>query len=155
MKRFVSRFEKIRHLRTQQEVACRAQVAARNTERTAIEQRRDSTRNRLDAIEREAGLDMATGITGAVLNSLANHIEQAKQQLRNENELLRTAEEKLQESVIEHQRARTELRVVEELIDREQVEHRRTQLRTAEHQLQEQAAQAHFGKIEHDRDGKL
>ncbi len=59
MKRFSSRYERIRHLRSQQEDACRAAAAARNAERAVAQQQWDTVQQWLDTIHRTAARDMA------------------------------------------------------------------------------------------------
>lgn len=147
MKRFISRYEKIRHLRAQQEDVCRAAAVARNAERTECEGRRDQSILRLSRYETEAAAGMKLGVTGAVLQSMATQIERAKQQIKLDNEALRLADERLEIALQEHKAARAELRIVEELIHQELTEHRKTQLRIEEHQLQEQAVQTHFRRM--------
>jgi len=154
MKRFSSRYEKVRRLRSQQEDTCRAAAAARNAERAIIEERRDKAVAWLNTVEHEAGVGMGLGITGALLNSMASQIEQAKLQLQHENICLQKAEERLREALQEHKQARAELKVVEEMIHREQTEHRREQLKMEEHQLQEQAAQTHHRTMELTRESE-
>jgi hypothetical protein len=96
MKRFVSRYEKIRHLRAQQEDVCRAAAAARNAERIAeCERRRDEAELRLSRFETEAAAGMKLGITGSILQSIATQIERAKHQIKLDNEALRLADDRL------------------------------------------------------------
>jgi len=154
MKRFLSRYEKVRHLRAQQEDTCRAAAAARNAERAVIEERRDKAFAWLNTVEHDTGVGMGQGITGALLNSMASQIEQAKLQLQHQNTCLQKAEEILQQALQEHRQARAELKVVEEMIHREKTEHRREQLKMEEHQLQEQAAQTYHRIIELTRDSE-
>jgi flagellar export protein FliJ len=154
MKRFISRFEKVRHLRAQQEDTCRAAAAARNAERAVVEMRRDAALRQLDAAEAEAGKGMSSGLTGAFLNSMASRIDQAKQLLRQENELLKKAEERLQAALAEHKQARAELKIVEEVIQRERTEHRHEQLKAEDDQLQEQAAQTFYRNMELTREAE-
>lgn len=133
---------------------CRAAAAARNAERAKAEEQRDAAQLWLNRVEKEAGQGFGMGITGAMLNSLASQIEQAKQNLIIGNESLRKAEVKLQEALQEHKQARAELKIVEEMIQREHAEHRREQLRVEEHQLQEQAAQTFYRNTELTRDSE-
>ncbi len=154
MKRFSSRYEKIRHLRAQQEGSCRAAAAARNAERAAVEERRDAAELWLANVEQEAANGMSMGITGALLNSIASQIDQAKQQLKHANEVLRKAEVRLTQALQDFQQARAELKIVEEMIHREQTEHRREQSRVEEHQLQEQSAQTFYRNMELSRDNE-
>jgi hypothetical protein len=86
------------------------------------------------------------------MNSLASQIERAKLDIQIADELLTAAEERLREALEHHKQARAELKIVEEVIHREQTEHRYEQLRLQEHQLQEQAAQAYFRAQEFTRD---
>ncbi len=151
MKRFSSRYEKIRRLRAQQEDICRAAAAARNAERNAAEQARDAKRRWLETIERTAATDMSAGLSGALLNSIASEIDRGKNELRVANDVLKAAEDKLREALEHHKHARAELKIVEEVIHRERTEHRHEQLRIQEHQLQEQAAQAYFRRQETSR----
>ncbi len=144
MKRFTSRYERIRHLRAQQEDVCRASAAARNSERALAEQRRNGVELWLDKVQRDAATDMSEGLSGAVLISLTSLIERGRQNLHSADELLHQAEDRLRQALQHHTHARAELKVVEEVIHREYTEHRREQLRKEEHQLQEQTVQAYY-----------
>lgn len=152
MKRFISRFEKVRHLRAQQEDTCRAAAAARNAERAEIEMRRDEAIRKVNAAEDEAAKGMSPGLTGAFLNSMASRIDHARQVVRQENELLQKAEERLQAALAEHKQARAELKIVEEVIQRERTEYRHDQLKAEDDQLQEQAAQTYYRNLELTRE---
>lgn len=142
MKRFNSRYERIRHLRSQQEDACRAAAAARNAERAAAQQRWDSVQQWLDTIHRKAARDMANSLSGGVFVSMTSMMQHGEDKLQAAADELRTAEENLKLALQQHKAARAELKIIEEVIHREQTEHRRTQLKREEVQLQEQASQA-------------
>jgi flagellar export protein FliJ len=148
MKRFSSRYEKIRRLRAQQEDACRAAAAARNTERADAERSVNLAETWVQSVEVQSALSMNLGVTGAVLNSMASQIEKARQDLKAAQANLQKAEEALRQALETHKQARAELRIVEEMIHREHAEHRREQLRVEEHQLQEQAAQSYYRNLE-------
>lgn len=154
MKRFVSRYEKIRRLRAQQEDVCRASAAARNAEWMEAERRRDQAELRLSRYETETAAGMKFGVTGAVLQSMATQIERAKHQIKLDNEALRLADDRLQTALQEHKEARAELRIVEEMIHRELTEHRKEQMRIEEHQLLEQAVQTYYRKMELSQDNE-
>ena len=144
MKRFTSRYERIRHLRAQQEDVCRASAAARNAERAIAEQQRNGIEQWLDGVQREAADDMSSGLSGAVLISLTSLMEQGQQTLHSADKSLHQAEDRLRQALQQHPSARAELKIVEEVIHREHTEHRREQLRQEEHQLQEQAVHAYY-----------
>jgi flagellar biosynthesis chaperone FliJ len=152
MKRFTTRYDKIRHLRAQQEDVCRAAAAARNAERAAAEQHRDAVRKWIESIERSAAAELSAGLSGAVLLSMTCQISQGHAELNAANDSVRQAEEKLREAIEEHRHARTELKVIEEIIHQEHTTFRRDQLRLQEHQLQEQASQAHYRRQELSRE---
>lgn len=154
MKRFVSRYEKIRRLRAQQEDVCRAAAAARNAERTECERRRDQGELRLSRFEIETATGMKSGVTGAILQSMATQIERAKHQIKLDNEALRLADDRLQNALQEFKAARAELKIVEEMIQRELTEHRKQQMRIEEHQLLEQAVQIYYRKMELNQDNE-
>jgi hypothetical protein len=143
MKRFNSRYERIRHLREQQEDVCRAAAAARNAERSVEEQHRNSVENWLDVVQREAANDMAAGLSGALLISMTSLFERGRLELKSADESLQRAEERLRVALEQHTQSRAELNLVEKIIHREHTEHRREQLRHEEHQLLEQAVQAY------------
>lgn len=143
MKRFISRFERIRHLRAQQEDTCRAAAAARNAERAKAEESRDSVQTWLDTIHRTAARDLANGMSGAVLISMTSMMEHGEQQLYVANRSLQSAEDSLRLALQQHSHARTELKIIEEVVHREYTEHRRAQMKHEEIQLQEQASQAY------------
>ena len=154
MKRFVSRYERIRRLRAQQEDVCRAAAAARNAERAECERRRDQSVLRLSRFETETAAGMKLGVTGAVLQSMATQIEQAKHQIKLDNEALRKADERLDLALQEHKAARAELRIVEEMIHKELTDHRKEQLRIEENQLLEQAVQTYYRRMELSQDNE-
>lgn len=143
MKRFIPRYERIRHLRAQQEDTCRAAAAARNSERAAAEAHQDASRVWLDTIQRTASRDLANGMSGGVLISMHRMMELGEQQLVAAAESLKQAEDNLKLALEHHSHARTELKIIEEIIHREHTEHRREQLRHEDIQLQEQASQAY------------
>ena len=143
MKRFISRYERIRHLRAQEEDTCRAAAAARNSERAAAEAHQNATQLWLDSIQRTAARDLANGMSGGVLISMTSMMEHGEQQLQAAAESLKKAEDKLKLALIQHGHARTELKIIEEVIHREHTEHRREQLKHEDIQIQEQASQAY------------
>lgn len=143
MKRFISRFERIRHLRAQQEDTCRAAAAARNAERALAEEYRDSVRIWLDTIHRTAARDLARGMSGGILISMTSMMEHGEQKLEAAARSLQTAEDNLRLALQQHSHARTELKIIEEVVHQEQTEHRRAQMKHEEIQLQEQASQAY------------
>ena len=144
MKRFASRYERIRHLRAQQEDVCRAAAAARNTERAVAEERRNEIRQWLDTFHRNAARDLANGLSGGVLVSMTSMMDHGAQTLQAADAALKTAEEHLRLALLQHRHARAELKIMEEVIHREQAEHRREQLKREEVQMQEQASQAYY-----------
>ncbi len=144
MKRFTSRYERIRHLRAQQEDVCRAAAAACNAERASAEEHRNQVRLWLDTVHRDAARDLAKGMSGGVLISMTSMMEHGAQTLQTADEALKTAEENLRFALQQHRQARAELKIMEEVIHREQTAHRRAQLKREEIQLQEQASQAYY-----------
>ena len=144
MKRFISRYERIRHLRAQQEDACRAAAAGCNAERTVAEEHRNAVRQWLNTVHRNAARDLANGLSGGVLVSMTSMMEYGGQKLQSAKEALNTAEENLRLALQQHSQARAELKIMEEVIHREQTEHRREQLKREEIQMQEQASQAYY-----------
>ncbi len=143
MKRFISRYERIRHLRAQAEDTCRAAAAARNSERAAAEAHRDAMRQWLDTIQRTAARDLANGMSGGVLIAMTSMMEHGEQQLLAASASLKNAEDNLRLALEHHSHARAELKIIEEVIHREHTEHRREQLRHEDIQIQEQASQAY------------
>jgi flagellar biosynthesis chaperone FliJ len=143
MKRFISRYERIRHLRAQAEDTCRAAAAARNSERAAAEAHRYAMRQWLDTIQCTAARDLANGMSGGVLISMTSMMEHGEQQLLAASASLKNAEDNLRLALEHHSHARTELKIIEEVIHREHTEHRREQLRHEDIQIQEQASQAY------------
>ena len=143
MKRFISRYERIRHVRAQAEDTCRAAAAARNAERATAEAHQDSLRLWLDTIQRTAARDLAKGMSGGVLISMTSMMEHGEQQLQAAAESLNKAEDNLKLALEHHSHARTELKIIEEVIHREHTEHRREQLKHEDIQMQEQASQAY------------
>ncbi len=143
MKRFNSRYERIRHLRAQAEDTCRAAAAARNAERATAEAHQDSMRLWLDTLQRTAARDLAKGMSGGVLISMTSMMEHGEQQLQAAAESLKKAEDNLKLALEHHSHARTELKIIEEVIHREHTEHRREQMKHEEIQMQEQASQAY------------
>ncbi|HQX49387.1 MAG TPA: hypothetical protein PLY87_27270 [Planctomycetaceae bacterium] len=144
MKRFISRYERIRHLRAQQEDVCRAAAAARNAERATAENYRNEVLRWLDTIHNTAARDLTSGLTGGILLAMHSMMEQGEHERHAADDALKTAEEHLRLALENHRHARTELKTMEEIIQREQAEHRQAQLKREEIQLQEQALQAYF-----------
>ena len=99
---------------------------------------------RLNTVEAQAASDISSGVSGAILNGVASLIVQARQQLRFCQESLEKAEDLLNLALDDHKSASIELKIVDELIQREKTEHRRTQLRAEDHQLQERASQLFY-----------
>jgi flagellar biosynthesis chaperone FliJ len=143
MKRFISRYERVRRLRAQQEDVCRAAAAACNAARALAEERRNEVRQWLDTIHQNAACDLAKGMSGGVLVSMTSMMEHGQQRLHDAGEALSTADENLRQALLQHSQARAELRIIEEVIHREQTAHRREQLKHEEIQIQEQASQAY------------
>ena len=97
----------------------------------------------LDTIQRTAARDLAKGMSGGVLISMTSMMEHGEQQLQAAAESLKKAEDNLKLALEHHSHARTELKIIEEVIHREHTEHRREQLKHEEIQMQEQASQAY------------
>jgi len=148
MKRFTSRYERIRHLRSQQEDACRAAAAARNTERAISQQKRDQVQQWLETIQKTAARDMANSLSGGVFVSMTSMMQHGEEKLQAASDELRISEENLKLALQQHSAARAELRIIEEVIHREHTEHRRAELRREEVQMQEQASQAYYRMLE-------
>jgi flagellar biosynthesis chaperone FliJ len=144
MKRFNSRYERIRHLRSQQEDACRAAAAARNAERAAAQQQCDDVQNWLEKIHRTAAQDMAKSLSGGVFVSMTSMMQHGEEKRQAAADELQTAEENLKLALQHHSAARAELKIIEEVIHREHTEHRRAELKREEVQMQEQASQAYY-----------
>ena len=144
MKRFVSRYERIRHLRAQEEDVCRAAAAARNAERAVAEVYRNEVLRWLDTIHNRAAHDLAGGLPGGILQAMHSLMERGEQERHAADNALSTAEEHLRLALQNHRHARTELKTLEEVIQREHAAHRREQLKREEIQLQEQASQAYY-----------
>lgn len=75
---------------------------------------------------------------------MTSMMEYGGQKLQSAKEALNTAEENLRLALQQHSQARAELKIMEEVIHREQTEHRREQLKREEIQMQEQASQAYY-----------
>lgn len=148
MKRFTSRYERIRHLRSQQEDACRAVAAARNTELAIAQQKRDQVQQWLETIQNTAARDMTNNLSGGVFVAMTSMMQHGEDKLQAASGELRTAEESLELALQQHTAARAELRIIEEVIHREHTEHRRAERRREEVQMQEQASQAYYKMLE-------
>lgn len=75
--------------------------------------------------------------------SMTSMMEQGEQQLQAAAESSKKAEDNLKLALARHSHARTELKIIEEVIHREHTEHRREQLKHEDLQMQEQASQAY------------
>ncbi|MDA1232328.1 MAG: hypothetical protein O2856_16265, partial [Planctomycetota bacterium] len=103
----------------------------------------DSVGTWLDTIHRTAARDLAHGMSGGVLISMTSMMEHGEQQLKAADRSLQTAEDHLRLALQQHSHARTELKIIEEVVRREHTEHRRAQSKHEDIQLQEQASQAY------------
>lgn len=144
MKRFNSRYERIRRLRAQQEDACRATAAARNAERAKAETSRNEVHQWLNRIHDSAARDLTTGLTGAILQAMQSMMEEGERERQAADNAVNIAEQNLRAALQSYNHARVELKTVEEVIQQEHTEHRRLQLKQEEAQLQEQASQAYY-----------
>ncbi|MFN9717442.1 MAG: hypothetical protein ACK58L_02040 [Planctomycetota bacterium] len=144
MKRFISRYAKVLRWRQQQEEECRGEVALLRKQRDDIEAFRDQFQNELEIQKEFCRSQMSSGVCGGMYWVMEKEMDNKRKQLRHINEVLQQSDQRLAESMQRHQETRKELKIVEELVHREQTEHHRRMLKAEELQNQERALQMFY-----------
>jgi hypothetical protein len=142
MKRFQSRYEKIRRFRAQQERVAKSEAAARNADLENAAMRETQEIRLLDQVSRSAALQFEAGVSGAMLSALLNAVSKQQHSVTDAGAHRRLAEETAALAMNLYTTARTELNTIADVIHREQQEHRLQQRKHEDVQLQEQASQA-------------
>lgn len=148
MKRFLSRYDKVRRVREQQERLAKAEAALRNAEMEAAGVAESQARQRLDDVSRSTATQMDSGVNGAVLTVLLNSVTSAEAQVVRATEFRRRTEELAEVAMKQYGAARAELRTLDEVIHREKLEHQQQQLKHEELQLQEQASRTWYQTVQ-------
>jgi uncharacterized protein YjhX (UPF0386 family) len=147
MKRFRSRFERIQHVRQQQERLARIDAATRNAAVTRAESQLAVVRAQLNqTLQSQQRLTQAT-TTAAMLNAL--HVQQDCDEA-----LVQQADKQLDEAHQTHEAAlarfetaRSNTRTIETLVQNERNRHKQEMRRIAEADAMERAAQQHSDRL--------
>lgn len=144
MKRFVSRFSNLLRWRQREEEQRRGELITMRKQRDDIESMRNQLQRRLQEQTEFCRQQMISGITGGLLSVMEMELDNQDRYLKQVNEVLLRAEAILADALQKHLDARSELKVVEELVHRERTEHRRKMLKAEELQNQERAMQTYY-----------
>ena len=146
MKRFKSRIESLRRVREQTELLAKMSTAVRQKEKSDADQLVGSMREALSRHHHESRTLYDSGLTGSTLEIMLAREDQDRSNILAAMTQQKAAELRLQSAIAEHSRAQSELKIVNQLIDREKKVHRREQLLAEEHTQFEAAAQAFHKK---------
>lgn len=141
MKKFQSRFEQLRRIRVQAEKLARVEAARRNSERDQAVALQTACEQSLQNALRTASQQLQKSTTGVFIAAMSSEVAIHEQNLANAEAAVQVATERVREAMELFTNARRELRTVEEMIHREQVEHRQHELLLEEQKQQEQASQ--------------
>ena len=140
MKRFKSRIESLRRMREQTEQLARLQAAVRQQEKQEADNRLADIADQISAVAAQGADELNHGrieILQSIVNSTAR-LESERKIAATEQAM---AEQLLIQAVKKVAAAKTELKIAETHIEKEQTEHRRRNLIEEENQRQENAAQ--------------
>jgi flagellar export protein FliJ len=144
MKRFQSRFFKLRRIREQQERLTKADAAARNSELEQASKVVSDREEQLRQVRTTMTNLMDQGVSGGVLSALLSSVSHHELRLKTAFSERQKAAETADAAMKIWQTARTELKTVEEMIHRERQEHEVVQRKHEDNQLQEQASRSWF-----------
>jgi flagellar export protein FliJ len=144
MKRFQSRFFKLRRIREQQERLTKADAAARNSELEQASRIVSDREEQLRQVRTTMTNLMDQGVSGGVLSALLSSVSHHELRLKTAVSERQKAAETAEAAMKIWQTARTELKTVEEMIHRERQEHQVVQRKHEDNQLQEQASRSWF-----------
>ncbi len=113
-------------------------------QRDDIEAFRDQFRSELEEQKKFCRQQLSSGMSGGMFWVMEKELDNKRKQLDHINQVLQQADLRLAESMQRHQEARKELKIVEELVHREQTEHHRKMLKAEELQNQERALQMFY-----------
>lgn len=143
MKRFRSRFERIQHVRQQQERLARATASARNGDVAAAEARRSQATHELDASLHSESRLLHDPLTAAILQAARARVDTEQRELQQTEDALSDARDRHRAALTEFETSRLNLKMVDSLVDRERREHARDTQRSNEADAAERAAHAY------------
>ena len=144
MKRFVSRYSNLLRWRQREEEQRRGELIAMRRQRDEIESMRNQLRQKLHQQTDFCRQQMISGITGGLLSVMEMELDNQDRYLKQVDQVLLRAEALLAEALQKHLDARSDLKVVEELVHRERTEHHKKMLKAEELQNQERAMQTYY-----------
>lgn len=152
MKKFQSRFEQLRRVRVQAEKLAQVEAARRNTERDQALATQDSCEQSLHNALKAASQHLQNPTSGILIAAMSSEFAVHEQNLAEAEFAVQRATERVREAMDAYTNARRELRIVEEMIHREQMEHKHTELLLEEQKQQEQASQQwHSRRLDAER----
>lgn len=144
MKRFVSHYSNLLRWRQREEEQRRGELIAMRRQRDEIESMRNQLQQKLQQQTDFCRQQMISGITGGLLSVMEMELDNQDRYLKQVDQVLLRAEAILAEALQKHLDARSELKVVEELVHRERTEHHKKMLKAEELQNQERAMQTFY-----------
>ncbi len=141
MKKFQSRFEQVRRIRIQAEKLARVEAARRNTERDQAIQLQKQCEQALRNVLNMAAKHLQSSTHGIMVAAMSTEVANHEQCVADAETAVQEASERVREAMDAFMVARRELKTIEEMIHREQLEHRQQELLKEEHKQQEQASQ--------------
>lgn len=141
MKKFQSRFEQLRRIRVQAEKLARVEAARRNSERDQALAQQAACEQSLQNVLKSASEHLKKPTTGILIAAMSSEVAVHEQNVADAEAAVQVATERVREAMEAYTTARRELKTVEEMIHREQMEHRQHELLLEEQKQQEQASQ--------------
>jgi len=143
VKRFRSRFERIQHVREQQERLARIEASVRNAKLAEAEQQSAAADERLQSVLRELVRTGSRPASVAMLRALHSGTSLAEQLIDKAEEHRHAAEQDHEHSLAEFEVARTNVRIMDKLVAAERQRHRQEVRRTEEADALERAVRQH------------
>jgi Na+/phosphate symporter len=154
VKRFSSRFERIQHVRNQQERLARVNASMHNAEVSQAEVRTQQLQDQLQDSLTSIGDILHDQFTAAAFNGLQARRDCDETLVSKAEQLLDSARAAHKKSLADFEAARTDLRVVETLVANEREHHKREMRRAIEADAMERAARVYSDRI-HETTGPL
>ena len=146
MKRFRSRMDSLTRLRQQTELLAKMRSAARQKEVSDADAVVETLRHSLSNHHQESRTCYESDLSGSMLEVLLARESRDRSRILDAMNQQHAAQLRLHSAIAEHSQARSELKIVNQVTDREQQAHRRQQLLAEEHAQYEAAAQAFHSK---------
>lgn len=152
MKRFHSRYDRVRRLREQHERLAKAEASSCRAELEAAIGHEEATVDDLNQIRLATAAELQRGASGAYVASLISLIAAQESASAAAAEARQNAAASMETALHNYSHARRELKTVDEVIHRELAAFRLDQHKHEEARLQEQASHAwHQNPAEHER----